>query len=116
MTDNPLSLVADEIAKLLVNYVIKEGVVKIADDSINLKEALKRWGDNDVVWSIERGGLGLGYEQAIQIGIFELSKVISRKRLPSGKDKLNKRLDEYLAQVMKAVQGKARPVWERQRV
>ena len=33
---------------------------------------LKAWDNGDIVWTIEMGGLGPGYEQAIQITMFEV--------------------------------------------
>lgn len=36
------------------------------------EEWLKRWDNNEDVWSIEMGGLGPGYEQAIQIAMAEI--------------------------------------------
>ena len=53
--------------------------MKIAERNIDLREALVRWNDNDTVWSLEMGGLGPGYEQCIQFGIFELIKVMIDK-------------------------------------
>jgi hypothetical protein len=39
---------------------------------MNATEALAKWDAGEAVWSIEMGGLGPSYEQAIQILIFEL--------------------------------------------
>ncbi len=36
------------------------------------KEWLKRWDEGKIVWSIEMGGLGPGYEQALQIAAVEV--------------------------------------------
>ncbi len=36
------------------------------------KEALALWDDGQIVWTIEMGGLGPGYEQCIQITVFEI--------------------------------------------
>ena len=36
------------------------------------QEILDRWDNNEIVWSCEMGGLGPGYEQAIQITAFEI--------------------------------------------
>jgi len=40
---------------------------------------LKRWDEGRTVWSIEMGGLGPGYEQAIQVTIAELLRVMLDK-------------------------------------
>lgn len=45
-------------------------------------ELLQRWDDGDVVHTIEMGGLGPGYEQALQITVFE----ILRHLLDTGAD------------------------------
>jgi len=42
----------------------------------DIKEWLKRWDSGDTVWSIEMGGLGPGYEQAIQITVAENVRVM----------------------------------------
>jgi hypothetical protein len=40
------------------------------------KEWLSRWDDKKSVWSIERGGFGPGYEQALQIAAVEWVRVL----------------------------------------
>ena len=40
------------------------------------QEWLKRWDNGEVVWSIEMGGLGPGYEQAIQITMAEILRFL----------------------------------------
>ena len=42
-------------------------------------EWLKRWDDGRTVWSIEMGGLGPGYEQAIQITVAEILRFLISK-------------------------------------
>jgi hypothetical protein len=37
-------------------------------------EMLKRWDNGETIWSVEMGGLGPGYEQAIQVGIVEMCR------------------------------------------
>jgi hypothetical protein len=44
----------------------------IADKDITWQEAAKRWKDGATVVSIELGGIGPGYEQAIQVLLFEI--------------------------------------------
>lgn len=48
-------------------------------------DALKRWDAGQLVFTIEMGGLGPGYEQAIQILVFELIRDLADKPLPKGK-------------------------------
>ncbi len=40
------------------------------------EEVLRRWDEGDSVWSVELGGLGPGYEQAIQLTGFEILRVL----------------------------------------
>ncbi len=47
-----------------------------------LKEALAKWNDKKTVWSVEMGGLGPGYEQCIQVMIFEMCNVGIDAKLP----------------------------------
>jgi len=58
-----------------------------------LKEALKKWNNKESVWSVEMGGLGPGYEQCIQVLIFEMCNAVIDKKLPID-DK--KRVKEFL--------------------
>jgi hypothetical protein len=36
------------------------------------EEIIKRWRAGDVIWTAELGGMGPGYEQAIQVLLFEI--------------------------------------------
>lgn len=75
--------------------------MKIADSTISLKEALIRWDNNDIVWTVERGGIGPGYEQVIQIGVFELCKdIYNNKIIPLNNKKMNKFFDDELNKTM----------------
>jgi hypothetical protein len=47
------------------------------------KEALQRWDDGQGVFTVEMGGLGPGYEQAIQILVFEIIRDQLGKPLPA---------------------------------
>ena len=44
----------------------------LADENITTEEVVKRWKNNNTVFSIELGGLGPGYEQALQIALFTI--------------------------------------------
>ncbi len=41
-----------------------------------VEEWLERWDTGDTVWSVSMGGLGPGYEQAIQMTVAELVRII----------------------------------------
>lgn len=45
------------------------------------RAALERWDEGGIVWTVEMGGLGPGYEQALQIAVWELVRFL----LESGK-------------------------------
>lgn len=76
-------------------------MMKMSNMNIDLKEALKRWDDNDPVWSIEMSGLGPGYEQCIQYGIFELTKVLSKENLDIDEENIDILLDNKLSELCK---------------
>ena len=67
---------------------------------MTLEDVLKVWDAGDIVTSIEMGGMGPGYEQAIQIGVFGLAKEIKDVVLPEDSDKLETMLDQFLRVVM----------------
>lgn len=48
-------------------------------------DALARWDGDETVFTVEMGGLGPGYEQAIQILVFELLRDNLKKPLPEPK-------------------------------
>lgn len=77
---------------------------KAIDDGLypaDAKDALERWDKGDTVWSIEMGGLGPGYEQAIQVGIFETIRRTFDVPLPNDdKELLNKIFDDALREAM----------------
>ena len=47
-----------------------------------LRGALAKWNDKETVWSVEMGGLGPGYEQCIQVMIFEMCNGLIDAKLP----------------------------------
>ena len=52
--------------------------------AIDAREQLRRWDGGGSIWSIEMGGLGPGYEQAIQILAIEIVRDELDKPLPVG--------------------------------
>lgn len=56
--------------------------VDIAFHPVTAKDALERWDKGETVFTIEMGGLGPGYEQAIQILIFEIVRDNLEAKLP----------------------------------
>jgi len=70
-------------------------------------DALARWDAGYPVFTIEMGGLGPGYEQAIHIGVFELIRALQghEEALATanevGHRRLGEVLDEYLLPISK---------------
>ncbi len=54
-----------------------------------INELLKAWDAGEPVWTIELGGLGPGYEQAIQVAAIEIARKL-RKYKPTGKQSVDK--------------------------
>lgn len=50
-------------------------------------EQLRRWDSGDAIWSIEMGGIGPGYEQAIQVLAIEIVRDNLGKGLPNPEDR-----------------------------
>jgi hypothetical protein len=65
--------------------------IKTVDDLI------RQWDSGGIIWSIELGGLGPGYEQAIQAAAVELARV--GKDCVGDVDEFNKRADRRLAEI-----------------
>lgn len=47
-----------------------------------VKEAIELWDKGGILWTIECGGFGPGYEQALQVGVIELLRALMDKPLP----------------------------------
>lgn len=81
------------------------------DDYGNITDALAKWDAGSPVWTIEMGGLGPGYEQAIQVGAFELAKRLQGAELPAPgtdnalTDAIDKHLYAVIADVAPALDG-----------
>jgi hypothetical protein len=43
---------------------------------LDAAEWLSRWDNNEIVWTVEMGGLGPGYEQVIQIASAEVLRIM----------------------------------------
>jgi hypothetical protein len=83
---------------------------------VTARDALTRWDAGQSVFTIEMGGLGPGYEQAIQILVFELIRDMENKPLPEGKvfgswgDATVSRIDESCGGFSGAQVGAAKQV------
>ena len=51
---------------------MKQPYTATAEFPADCRELLKLWDDGQCIWSVEMGGLGLGYEQGIQILAIEM--------------------------------------------
>lgn len=67
----------------------------------DIKDAVERWDRGETVWSVEMGGLGPGYEQAIQFGMIELLRRLIGVDLPKNNEPWNDFLDGHLHEVLK---------------
>lgn len=59
----------------------------IYTETTTVDDALACWDKGESIWSVEMGGLGPGYEQAIQVLIVELLRDQKEKPLPADGDR-----------------------------
>lgn len=52
----------------------------------NGADMLAKWDEGELVWTVEMGGLGPGYEQAIQTAVIEIIRDNVGKELPAPSD------------------------------
>lgn len=52
--------------------------------ALTAEEILAKWDANETLWSVELGGLGPGYEQAIQAGAMEALRWLLAKQILVG--------------------------------
>lgn len=76
-----------------------EAVRELHPESVT--DALERWDRGESIFTIEMGGMGPGYEQALQIAMVELLRDLNGKELPKDKDELRKLLDDTLLPICK---------------
>lgn len=74
------------------NYLAAKKVMGLPEIDIpfhpqTAKDALARWDDGKTVFTIEMGGIGPGYEQAIQCLVFEIIRGNLDTKLPPESDK-----------------------------
>lgn len=66
-------------------------------------EALARWDAGELLWSVEMGGLGPGYEQAIQVAAVEICRRLNGPfALPTDREVLSAAFDLALDQAIRA--------------
>ena len=63
------------------------------------REQLRRWDAGETIWSIEMGGFGPGYEQAIQTLAIEIVRDEIDKPLPQGKEERHPWADATVSRV-----------------
>src|SRR5258708_1760951 len=61
-------------------------------DSVN--DLLTAWDSGDTIWSVELGGLGPGYEQAIQIAAVEIARKLRHYKPTGTKEEQTKYVDK----------------------
>jgi len=67
----------------------------------DIRDAVERWDRGDSVWTVEMGGLGPGYEQAIAVGMIELMRSILDVDLPKEGENWNEFLNDRLLKISK---------------
>jgi hypothetical protein len=75
-----------------------------------IDDLLKHWDAGDTIWSIELGGLGPGYEQAIQIAAVEFSRGCKdlkdiKKDDEESTDRFTKKCEEVLSAIDQKIGG-----------
>jgi hypothetical protein len=82
-------------------------------DKTTVQDVLAAWDSGDSVWSVEMGGLGPGYEQAIQVGVIELLRDNVGKPLPKrdDRDEWRKWGDETIKRIDHTVGGFSGAQW-----
>lgn len=65
----------------------------------DIEDAVRRWDAGEMMWTVEMGGLGPGYEQCIQIGMIEVLRRLIDVELPGPDGNWNDFLDPFLHEV-----------------
>lgn len=66
-----------------------------------LLEMLEQWDAGQPIWTIELGGIGPGYEQAIQVAAVEMTRDNHRAALPDGKEAANAEWDRLCSATLR---------------
>jgi hypothetical protein len=66
-----------------------------------VKELLASWDAGEPVWSVELGGLGPGYEQAIQVAAIEMARDNNEIALPDGDVERNTEWDRLCSETLR---------------
>jgi hypothetical protein len=74
------------------------------------REVLKRWDNDEIDWSVELGGLGPGYEQAIQATAFEILRDNLKSKIPT-KEEYGDWAKSTLERTDEAVGGHSGGTW-----
>ena len=71
--------------------------------SETVNDMLERWDNLDTIWSVELGGLGPGYEQALQIAMVELCRAMQMETaltvVVDGEERFVDKWDEELHKI-----------------
>ena len=84
------------------NKIEQEEFNKITSYGKDAKDWLQRWDNGQIIWSIEMGGLGPGYEQAIQITTAEILRIMIESEFDHDKWDEPEKWQEDKKQVTKA--------------
>lgn len=95
----------DSWLKVLKRWNPEYDPVKASIYPATAKEALRRWDSGQSVFTVEMGGLGPGYEQAIHILVFEIIRDNLRKKLPKPGESSNGWADKTVSRINKSCGG-----------
>ena len=94
-------------------FQIKGGFMPTAQEHIDegfypssVKDALERWDNGKILWSVEMGGLGPGYEQCIQVAVFEILRGLQGQKIPSDHKERQDFYDKILHEAMAKPENK----------
>lgn len=72
-----------------------------SSEKLTAKEMLAQWDGGETIWTVEMGGLGPGYEQAIHIFCFDIIRELVDSPMPEDKEEIKKWLNDAADKVWK---------------
>lgn len=66
-----------------------------------VKEMLVKWDAGEPIWTVELGGIGPGYEQAIQVAAIEMARDNHEAALPEENDSANAEWDRLCSATLR---------------
>ncbi len=72
---------------------------KTMHDDLTAREMVEKWDSGETLFTIEMGGLGPGYEQAIHICVFDIMRELLDTPLPEDEKELDKLFNDVADKV-----------------